>query len=430
MIIVLKPEATESDAKTILAQIESVGLKPLYMPGTERIVLGALGDERVLDGLNIPADPMVEMVKPILSTYKQVSREMQSHDSQVNFGGVTIGGGSFAVIAGPCAVENKEQIFKSAALVKKHGAVGLRGGAFKPRTSPYSFQGLEEEGLKLMQQASKEYQIPCVSEIIDASHVDMMGQYVDAFQVGARNMQNFKLLKAVGQTKKPTILKRGMSATIEELLLAAEYIYNEGNPNVIICERGIRTYEKATRNTLDLNAVALSGELNQGQRNQIMESCAKGQHKILVTTDLASRGLDLVNVSHVINFDMPKHTEEFVHRIGRTGRAGTKGDAISLIGPNDWLSFKNVEAFLQQKISFTKVDGIKVKFKGLKPKKANVVKAKSEAKKVKKVADHKPRKVIKKTFLDIQDAGAMKIIKRKKPLTPEQIEDSNKKEQD
>lgn len=256
MIIVLKPEATEKDAQEILNKIESVKLKPLYMPGTERIVLGALGDERVLNSLNIPAHPMVENVKPILSTYKQVSREMQSHDSEVAFGNTIVGGGRFTVIAGPCAVENREQIMKSAELVKRHGALGLRGGAFKPRTSPYSFQGLEEEGLKLLQEASKEYGLPCVTEIIDSAHVDMLEQYVDAFQVGARNMQNFKLLKAVGQSQKPVILKRGMSATIEELLLAAEYIYAEGNHNVIICERGIRTYEKATRNTLDLNAVA------------------------------------------------------------------------------------------------------------------------------------------------------------------------------
>jgi superfamily II DNA/RNA helicase len=180
----------------------------------------------------------------------------------------------------------------------------------------------------------------------------------------------------------------------------------------------------------ELSAVALSGELTQSQRNQIMDSFAKGQHKILVTTDLASRGLDLTNVSHVINFDMPKHTEEFVHRIGRTGRAGTQGDAISLVGPNDWISFKNVEAFLQQKISFSKVEGIKVKFKGLKPKKAKPVKAKSTIQKTKKAADNKPRKVVKKTFLDIQDAGEMKIIKRKKALSPDEIEKSTKKEQD
>jgi len=256
MIIVLTAQSTEEDAKQILNKIEAAGLKPLYMPGVERIVLGALGDERILASLQLAAHPSVESVKPILTSYKQVSREMQSYDSQVKFGDSLIGGGSFAVIAGPCAIENSDQINKSAAIVKKHGGIGLRGGAFKPRTSPYSFQGLEEEGLKLMKQASQQYVLPCVTEVIDASHVDMMEQYIDAFQIGARNMQNFRLLKAVGQSDKPVILKRGMSATIEELLLAAEYIYNEGNKNIVICERGIRTFEKATRNTLDLGAVA------------------------------------------------------------------------------------------------------------------------------------------------------------------------------
>ena len=256
MIIVLNPQAKEKDAKQILSKIEAAGLKPLYMPGVERIVLGALGDERILASLQLNAHPMVESVKPILTSYKQVSREMQSHDTQVKFGNRVIGGGSFAVIAGPCAIENKDQINTTAAIVKKHGAIGLRGGAFKPRTSPYSFQGLEEEGLKLMKQASDEHGLPCVTEVIDASHVEMMYQYIDAFQIGARNMQNFRLLKAVGQSDKPVILKRGMSATIEELLSAAEYIYNEGNKNIVICERGIRTFEKATRNTLDLGAVA------------------------------------------------------------------------------------------------------------------------------------------------------------------------------
>jgi 3-deoxy-7-phosphoheptulonate synthase len=256
MIIVLTPNASEQDAKQILAKIESAGLKPLYMPGVERTVLGALGDERVLASLQLEANPMVESLKPILTSYKQVSREMQAYDSQIKFGDVTIGGGSFAVIAGPCAIENVQQIEKSAEIVKRHGGIGLRGGAFKPRTSPYSFQGLEQEGLEMMQDAAKKYNLPSVTEVIDASHVDMMCQYIDAFQVGARNMQNFRLLKAVGQTNKPVILKRGMSATIEELLLAAEYIYNEGNKNIIICERGIRTFERATRNTLDLGAVA------------------------------------------------------------------------------------------------------------------------------------------------------------------------------
>lgn len=256
MIIVLKSKATEADAQEILSVIKEAGLKPLYMPGVERIVLGALGDERILANLPISAYSCVESVKPILTSYKQVSREMQSHDSQVDFGNTTIGGGKFCVIAGPGAIENKEQIFASAGIVKKYGGMGLRGGAYKPRSSPYSFQGLEEEGLKLMQQAAHANGLPCVSEIIDASLVDKVGQYIDAFQIGARNMQNFRLLKAVGETQKPIILKRGMSATIEELLLAAEYIFNEGNQNIVICERGIRTFEKATRNTLDLNAVA------------------------------------------------------------------------------------------------------------------------------------------------------------------------------
>ena len=221
------------------------------------------------------------------------------------------------------------------------------------------------------------------------------------------------------------------SLTQKEALLQY-FLANETSQQIIIFTATRSDTERLAKllSEQDLNAVALSGELNQSQRNQIMESFSKGQHKILVTTDLASRGLDLINVSHVFNFDMPKHTEEFVHRIGRTGRAGTKGDAISLVGPNDWLSFKNVEAFLQQKISFAKVEGIKVKFKGLKPKKAKAVKAKTNVVQNKKPTPNKPRKVIKKTFLDIQDAGEMKIIKRKKALAPEQIEDDTKKEQD
>ncbi|MBV1910778.1 MAG: 3-deoxy-7-phosphoheptulonate synthase [Kangiellaceae bacterium] len=256
MIIVLTPQSTDKEANEILSKIERAGLKPLYMPGVERIVLGALGDERKLAGLQLGAHPFVESIKPILTSYKQVSREMQSHDSQVKFGNSSIGGGTFAVIAGPCAIETKQQINLSAKIVKKYGGMGLRGGAFKPRTSPYSFQGLEEEGLKLMKLAAAQNDLPCVSEVTDACHVEMMSRYVDAFQIGARNMQNFGLLKAIGQIDKPVILKRGMSATIEELLLAAEYIFNEGNTNIIICERGIRTFERATRNTLDLGAVA------------------------------------------------------------------------------------------------------------------------------------------------------------------------------
>jgi superfamily II DNA/RNA helicase len=237
-----------------------------------------------------------------------------------------------------------------------------------------------------------------------------------------------------GHTEHADISKRFYLADnlSQKETLLQHFLATEKSQQIIIFTATRNDTERLAKllNEESLNAVALSGELNQSQRNQIMDSFAKGQHKILVTTDLASRGLDLTNVSHVINFDMPKHTEEFVHRIGRTGRAGTKGDAISLVGPNDWVSFKNVEAFLQQTIRFDKVSGIKVKFKGLKAKKAKVVKEQLNQSKTKKVVVNKPRKVIKKTFLDIQDAGAMKIVKRKKPLTPQQIEDSSFEEKE
>ncbi|WP_286266389.1 3-deoxy-7-phosphoheptulonate synthase [Thalassotalea atypica] len=256
MIIVLKPNASESDANEILDKIASLGLKPLYMPGVERTVLGALGDERVLRQLHLDSYPMVDQIKPVLSPYKLVSRELQAHDSTISIGGVKVGGGNFTVIAGPCSVESQEQLFSVAEMIKSHQVPLLRGGAYKPRTSPYSFQGLGEEGLKLLKAAKTQYQLPVVSEIIDPSDADLMSTYVDCFQIGARNMQNYRLLEAVGKQNKPVLLKRGMSATIEELLLAAEYIVDAGNPNVILCERGIRTFETATRNTLDLNAVA------------------------------------------------------------------------------------------------------------------------------------------------------------------------------
>jgi superfamily II DNA/RNA helicase len=237
-----------------------------------------------------------------------------------------------------------------------------------------------------------------------------------------------------GHTEHADITKRFYLADnlSQKEILLQHFLASERSQQVIVFTATRSDTDRLAKllNEQSLNAVALSGELNQGQRNQIMDSFAKGQHKILVTTDLASRGLDLINVSHVINFDMPKHTEEFVHRIGRTGRAGTQGDAISLIGPNDWLSFKNVEAFLQQKIAFNKVDSIKVKFKGLKPKKVKLTNKPAKQLQDTKPVIAKPRKVIKKTFVDIQDVGAMKIIKRKKPLTPEQIEDSNTKEQE
>lgn len=256
MIIVLKPNASDADAREILAGIEKLGLTPLHMPGVERVVIGALGDERVLRELNLSGHPAVESVKPILTPYKLVGRELHPHDTVVNIGNVPVGGREFAVIAGPCAVESTDQLLASAEAVKKHGARLMRGGAYKPRTSPYSFQGHGLEGLKMLKEASEKTGMPIVTEIMDGNDIDLMEPYVGAYQVGARNMQNFALLKALGRTRKPVILKRGLAATIEELLLAAEYIVAGGNDNVILCERGIRTFETATRNTLDLNAVA------------------------------------------------------------------------------------------------------------------------------------------------------------------------------
>lgn len=255
MIIVLRRHAEKKDADEILALIEAKGLRPLFMPGVERVVLGAIGDERVLGALHLQNHPMVEEVKEILAPYKLVSREMRKEDTVVHIGGVPVGGGHFTVMAGPCAVESYEQMRDAASAVKAAGAMILRGGAYKPRTSPYSFQGLELEGLKILQQVSREFDMPTITEVVEVADVGAVEEYADAFQVGARNMQNFKLLRTLGKSRKPVLLKRGMAAKVEDLLLAAEYIVAEGNPNVILCERGIRTFETCTRNTLDLNAV-------------------------------------------------------------------------------------------------------------------------------------------------------------------------------
>jgi len=257
MIIVLRAGSTQQDAEELMQQIEDKGLKPLYLPGDERTVLGALGDERILASVNFDAHPAVDTVKPILSPYKQVSRELHPEDTRVRVGDTTIGDDSFVVIAGPCAVESAEQISGIAKVIKSTGGSLLRGGVFKPRTSPYSFQGLGEEGLALLCDAGNKNQLGTVSEVTDIAEVALMKDSVSMLQIGARNMQNFRLLKTVGESGVPVLLKRGMSSTIEELLLAAEYIVSTGNHNVVLCERGIRTFETATRNTLDLSAVAL-----------------------------------------------------------------------------------------------------------------------------------------------------------------------------
>ena len=255
MIIVLKPEAKKADAEEILERIEALGCKPLYMPGSERVVLGALGDERVLAQLRLDGHPLVERIQPVLSSYKMVSREFHPDDTIVDVGGVAIGGQRFVVIAGPCSVESAEQMDASARAVTAGGGTILRGGAFKPRTSPYAFQGMGQAGLDILSDVAQRYRVPAVTEVVTPADVERVAASADALQIGARNMQNYRLLTAVGQTDKPVLLKRGMSAQLDELLLAAEYIVAEGNPRVILCERGIRTFSQATRNTLDLNAV-------------------------------------------------------------------------------------------------------------------------------------------------------------------------------
>lgn len=256
MIIILNAQATEQDAQEILGKIKAAGLEPLHMPGVERTVLGALGDERVLQSLHLENHPQVDLVKPILSKYKLVSREIYPQDTVISLGSTPVGSKKFCIMAGPCAIESEEQLYETAKLVKQSGATVLRGGAFKPRSSPYSFQGLGVKGLEIMNRVGKNTGLDTITELMDIKDLDAVARNVSAIQVGARNMQNYSLLKAVGETQKPILLKRGLSATIEELLLAAEYIVATGNPNVMICERGIRTFETATRNTLDLNAVA------------------------------------------------------------------------------------------------------------------------------------------------------------------------------
>ncbi len=255
MIIVLKPDASADHADELIRQIASLGLRPLHMPGSERVVLGALGDERELERLQLDGHPMVESIKPILAPYKLVGREMHPADTVVNLGGVAIGGDRIVVIAGPCSIEGPELFRQSATAATSAGAHALRGGAFKPRTSPYSFQGLGRQGLEILQQVSRELGAPSLTEVVDVADLDLVDQYADGFQVGARNMQNFRLLQALGQRRKPVVLKRGMAARIDDLLLAAEYILAEGNPNVILCERGIQGFDSTTRNTLDLAAV-------------------------------------------------------------------------------------------------------------------------------------------------------------------------------
>ena len=262
MIIVMKQGVTPEQSEDAVKRIRELGYEPHVIQGQSREVIGAVGDERgkmILQSLE--SMPGVEKVVPILKPYKLASREVSPEPSQVEIApGLVVGGEEVVVMAGPCSVESEEQIVFTAKAVKRAGAKVLRGGAFKPRTSPYSFQGMEEDGLKLLDLARQETGLPIVTEVVNPRDVDLVARYADVLQVGARNVQNFALLKMLGQLDKPILLKRGMATTIQEYLMSAEYILAEGNRRVILCERGIRTFETATRNTLDISAVPVLKE--------------------------------------------------------------------------------------------------------------------------------------------------------------------------
>ena len=256
MIIVMSPASSQEDLAGVEEKIKANGLTFHLSKGEDRTIVGVIGDKKKIANLEMNMMPGVEKTVRITEKYKLVSREFHPADTVVDVGGVKIGGEHLTVMAGPCAVESEDQLKEAARCVREGGAQFLRGGAFKPRTSPYDFQGLAEKGLKMLREAADENGLKVVTEIVDKDDMELIGTYADVYQVGARNMQNFQLLKALGKAKKPVMLKRGLSSTISEWLNAAEYIAAGGNENIILCERGIRTYETFTRNTLDLSAVA------------------------------------------------------------------------------------------------------------------------------------------------------------------------------
>lgn len=258
----MRKSANENDIQNVIDRVKSVGFGIHLSQGVERTIIGAIGGDRsALANLNLEALPGVEKLTPISKPYKLVSREFHPEDTIVQIGKYTVGGSDIWVGAGPCSVEGADLLLESAAMVKESGAHALRAGAFKPRTSPYSFQGYGEDGLKMLAEAREKTGLPIVTEVMDTRDVELVDRWADVLQIGTRNMQNFSLLKEAGKSRKPVLLKRGMSATIEEWLMAAEYVMSEGNPNVILCERGIRTFETATRNTLDLSAVVVAKSL-------------------------------------------------------------------------------------------------------------------------------------------------------------------------
>jgi len=259
MIIVLKPDIKKKDETAVLKEIKRLGYRPHIMRGVAHTVIGAIGDERTHRSLEVLASwPQVESVMPVQKRYKLVSREAHPTNSTVKAGnGVVIGGRKFHVMAGPCSVESEKQLLTTAHAVRKAGATVLRGGAFKPRTSPYEFQGLGERGLKLLAKARQETGLPVITELLSEQHADLVAEYTDIIQIGARNAQNFQLLIAAAKTRKPVLLKRGLSMKIEEWLLAGEYVLAHENPQLMFCERGVRTFETYTRNLLDLSAIPI-----------------------------------------------------------------------------------------------------------------------------------------------------------------------------
>ncbi|WP_425614787.1 3-deoxy-7-phosphoheptulonate synthase [Anatilimnocola sp. NA78] len=257
MIIILKSEVTEDQIQHVIERVEALGMKAHLSRGTYRTIIGVIGDEQKIGAEPLRAIPGVMDVIPVLPPYKLASREAHPQASIVDVAGVKIGGGNLAMIAGPCAVEEPERMMNIAAAVKKAGANIYRGGAYKPRTSPYAFQGSGEEGLKILREAGDAHGMPIVTEVMDPRCVEVVEKYADMIQIGARNMQNFVLLTEVGKTRKPVLLKRGMSATIEDLLMSAEYILSQGNSQVVLCERGVKGFDKVTRNLYDVAAVAV-----------------------------------------------------------------------------------------------------------------------------------------------------------------------------
>ena len=287
MIVVLKPNLKKSEENAILKEIKKLGYQPHVMRGVERTVIGAIGDERKNHTLEtLTSWDNVESVIPVQKRYKLVSRESHPSNSQIKIGRHKIGGKKIQVMAGPCSMESEKQLMKTAEAVKKAGATMLRGGAFKPRTSPYEFQGLGEKGLKLLAKARKEFGLPVITEMLNQEHADLMAEYTDIIQIGTRNAQNFALITAAAKTGLPVVLKRGFSMKVEEWLLAGEYVLSNENPNLLFCERGIRTFETYTRNTLDLSTIpAIKAESHcpividpsQGcGRSQMVESMCKG----------------------------------------------------------------------------------------------------------------------------------------------------------